>query len=285
MTICAGFRSTYGVILCTDSQETQRIMKFDVPKLIIRPNIANKKDKVRMIFAGAGDGPFIEKLVEEMWEAGQCGPDMSMQAIFGRVEEANIKWHKKIWEVYKAGDKPVAEILIAIYAPRHQVNLYKTYGPIVSPVEDYAFVGIGGELGEYLAKHVRITESMEDDVNAAIYIIENAKEYVDGCGGDTQIAALMCDGSIHKMAVGEVNSLAEGISQIASEVFYLFSCAANLDYPKGDLDKSARSVAREIHSIRSDLRKKVRKRIRVKPALEKSVELSWFKNDYSPTKD
>ena len=78
----------------------------------------------------------------------------------------------------------------------------------MSPVDDYAFAGIGGELGGFLAEHVRIdTESIEDDVGASLYILENAKKYIDGCGGETQIAALMLDGTIHKMNAWDARAL------------------------------------------------------------------------------
>ena len=66
-------------------------MKFDAQNLVIRPSVGSRVDKVRMVFAGAGDGPFIDKLIDKMWEASQGGPEMSMSAVFDRVETANIE--------------------------------------------------------------------------------------------------------------------------------------------------------------------------------------------------
>ncbi len=96
VTMCAGFKSTYGVVLCADSQETVGVMKFAAPKLVILPSIGNADDQVRMVFAGAGNGPFIDKLVEKMWEAALRGPGMTSADVFDRVEDANIEWHRRI---------------------------------------------------------------------------------------------------------------------------------------------------------------------------------------------
>src|ERR1700722_16781927 len=102
MTICAGFNSEYGVVLCADSQETRGSMKFDAPKLVIKPSVGTPEDTVRMLFAGAGDGPFIDKLVDRMWQAAQCGPNAAINEVITKIEDANIEWHQRIWPLYDA---------------------------------------------------------------------------------------------------------------------------------------------------------------------------------------
>jgi hypothetical protein len=286
MTICAGFKSEFGVVLCADSQETFGVMKFDAPKLVIMPDLGSPDDRVRMAFAGAGDGPFIDKLVEKMWEAAQCATGTSMQEVMERVEDANIEWHKKIWQAFGDSHRPEAEILISIYTA-HRVNLYKASGPIISEVNSYAFAGIGGELGSFLTEHFRGDhfDNIEDDVSVCLYILENVKKYVDSCGGDTQLAALMIDGSIQRMASFDARVVAEGIRTIADELFYLFSLARDLRFRKEDLDQSAKEVVRSIHATRAELRKRIKGTIRVSSRLQKAMRAPavYRKIEWPPT--
>jgi hypothetical protein len=285
VTVCAGFKSTFGVVLGADSQETIGTMKFGAPKLVIMPSVGAPEDKVRMMFAGAGNGAFIDKLIEKMWEAALRGPEMSMQKVFDRVEDANIEWHRKIWEACVGGNRPEAEILVAIYTDRC-VNLYRVEGPIISPVDHYAFVGIGGELGTFLAEHLNSDSSgIEEDIGDAIYILENVKTYVDACGGDTQLAALMLDGSIQQMNSRDSDTLAKAMISMSRNIYYLFSLARDLNTRKVDIDRSARATAREIHRIRAELRKQLRRTIRVSPRLKSAVDVYYRKISWPPTRD
>jgi ATP-dependent protease HslVU (ClpYQ) peptidase subunit len=282
VTICAGFTSTFGVVICADSQETIDVMKFDAPKLIIKPSIGDVSDKVRMAFAGAGHGPFIDKLVEKMWEAANRGPSMLATDVFDRIEDANIEWHKKIWEVYEGGSRPEAEILIAIYTP-NEVNLYQSSGPIISPVNSHAFIGRGGELATYMAENICDFDELEDNVSSGIYILENVKKYVESCGGDTQLAVIMLDGSIHKMSSYDAEVIAKSLERMWKEVGYLFSVSRSPQSKPVDVRRSARATAEEINQIRSELRKDVRKMIRVSPTLKKSLNIFYQRLSWPPT--
>lgn len=282
MTICAGFKSMYGVVLCADSQETIGALKLDVPKMVVRPSVGEADDRVRMAFAGAGDGPFIDKLTEKMWAAAEAGPGMSMEEIFSRIEDANIEWHRRLWEPYGAGSRPEAEILIALYAER-KVNLYKATGPIINELDDYGFVGVGTELGSFLAERVRSGfDSLEENVAVCVFILENAKKYVDSCGGETQLAVLMRDGSIQTMDNGDVRSFEECINQIDMEIQHLFATSIDLTRQKKDVDRSARTTARTVNELRHELQEKIRNPIKVSSELEKSIEVRYRKIEWPP---
>jgi hypothetical protein len=285
LTICAAFMSSYGIVMCADSQETVGVMKFDAPKLTIRPEPSDPEDKVRMIFAGAGHGPFIDKLVDKMWEAASSGSDMSTEAVVARVEEANIEWHKKIWEAYGNTSRPEAEILFAIYVQKqpvdygeekfileNPVSLYRASGPIISRIESFGFVGVGGELGHYLAEHIRTMDDIENDIGTGLYILANAKKYVDGCGGPTQLAVLMIDGSIHTISAHDASSLEDGISKISAEVHYLLSSVLDVRMNKTEINATARNTAKEIQVIRSEMHSSAKRWIRVPRRLKNSMK-------------
>src|SRR5260370_31797210 len=72
VTIVAGFRFNTGIILCADTQETiQNYSKTWTPKLVVKPHPwtgTDSPDDLMVAFAGAGDGPFIDKVTERAWE-------------------------------------------------------------------------------------------------------------------------------------------------------------------------------------------------------------------------
>lgn len=285
VTICAGFRSQYGVVLCTDSQETIGAMKFDAPKLVTKPDVGSEDDQVRMLFAGAGDGPFIDKLVEGMWKSAISGPDMHCEKILQRIEDRNLEIHDKYWRVYPKEDRPLAHILFAILTDDSNPRLFRAMGPIINEVESYAFVGYGLELGTFLAENFRPdTVDIEEDVSAALFILENAKKYVDSCGGDTQIAALMIDGSISTLWSTSTSRLAEGFSDIAKDMYSLFGEAINLERSPQDFSLSARWAIREIRRTRERLKKRVPTRIKTSREIKESCTQLFTKKEWPATK-
>ena len=70
VTIAAGFRFNGGVILCADTQEVIAHSKTSVPKLRLEPTMIAKDspDDLMIAMAGAGNGPFIDKLIERALE-------------------------------------------------------------------------------------------------------------------------------------------------------------------------------------------------------------------------
>jgi hypothetical protein len=287
MTICAGFKSNYGVVLCADSQETRGSMKFDAPKLVIKPSVGTPEDTVRMLFAGAGDGPFIDKLVDRMWHAAKRGPNTNIDEVISRIEDASIEWHQRIWPLYDADKRPTADILFAIHIPDKAFpRLYRATGPIFNEVKDYAFVGYGEELGTFLAENFRPDSvDIEEDVGACLFILENAKKYVDWCGGDTQLAALMLDGSIQELKAWKASQLSEGISEIARSLYCLFGSAINLELKPSLFEDTAKGVVKEIRGVRSRLRRQIKGRVKVPSRLKRSVQFLYQRIKWPPMKD
>lgn len=282
VTICAGFKSSLGVVICADSQETTGTMKFDAPKLVIRPSVGEPTDQVRMAFAGAGHGPFIDKLTDEMWKAAKRGPQMDHASVLNRVEDAVIECHRKIWGLYGADSRPETEMLFVIYTDT-QVELYKSHGPIVLSVSDQAFVGVGEELAAYICEHVRSgTDSLEEDVSTGLYIIENAKKYVDGCGGDTQIAAVFVDGSIQRMLNHDARKMAETIFQMGRSIYFLFSLSTSLGGSKSDLQSVMKGVEKDIHDARAELRREAKGAIRLPKRLKAAQKVVYRKIEWPP---
>lgn len=195
MTIVAGFHCRDGIVLCADTQELIReYLKVDTPKIEIRPQGIQHWDKpLWAAFAGSGTAPLIDKLIELMWEAAN-----RMPPVFGEtskaMEEANKNYHQELATMYQASDPyyPRAEILYALSADG-QMGLFKANGPIVTKVRDYAPSGAGDILAKYICKRMypRLGGmEVKEAVILAVYMLDQTKGNVEGCGGESHIVVV-----------------------------------------------------------------------------------------------
>ena len=79
VTIIAGFKCDEGVVICADTQESVEgsPSKRHVPKLRFEPSGQyHSGDDVAAAFCGSGNGPFIDKLIENAWQEAQTATNL-----------------------------------------------------------------------------------------------------------------------------------------------------------------------------------------------------------------
>lgn len=119
------------------------------------------------------------------------------------------------------------ELLCGIALPGEEIKLYKTKGRLVSEVSGHAYIGIGDSsvvsyLWSSITRHgVRTTRQ---GGLVAAYLVRAAKEYIDGCGGDTDVWILKPSGSFaqcsHLEGVEQhLGMLDDSISDVLSGLF------------------------------------------------------------------
>ncbi len=201
MTIVAGFRSWEGVVLCADTQETvSNLSKRNVPKLIFQPvnefgtTIALNADDLAIAFCGAADnGAFVDKLVEMAWEDAQTGS--SIDEVCRAIESSIKNTYREFGSIYQTGYCPSADLIYGVKMFGSS-KLFSATGPIVTESRQYTSGGIGYYMADFLsARMYRTHLSLRQCVILAAYILFQAKEHVEGCGGDSHIAVLRDDGA------------------------------------------------------------------------------------------
>ena len=194
MTIAAGFRCADGVILCADTQEvTQGFLKTRVPKLIIRPQGMIVREGIWTVFAGAGHGPLIDKLIDKAWSAVE-GAVPFFEPVCNAIEEAIKSYHQELTTLFQSGDPdyPRAELIYGV-SVKDDVGLFKATGPIVNPVPRYETAGSGEVLAKYIADVFTPIDGLLSVRQAAIislYALQQTKEHAEGCGGDSHVVIL-----------------------------------------------------------------------------------------------
>jgi 20S proteasome alpha/beta subunit len=198
VTIIAGFRCQDGIVVCADTQETLGSAKRNVPKLVFSygPTLSAEQDKMinhelALAMCGAGDGPFVDKVASRAWDALRGVADIyeASDAVETMIKET----YREFGQIYQPGSFPQAELIYGITIGG-QNRLFHASGPLVNE-KSYASSGIGYYLADFLAgrmgangEHGSLTT--RQCVAVAAYILFQAKEHVEGCGGNSHIAVL-----------------------------------------------------------------------------------------------
>lgn len=187
VTIAAGFPCKDGLILCADTQEViQGYVKTETEKMtVIQGGDWN------VAITGAGDGDLIEMAIQELHDVvDRIRPPQTLQ---GQIKDTLLELFRKCIQPYASypfEDRPVAQLLIGIQS-KGAVNLYKWRGTLFRRFDTPECVGAGIALGKSLtAQFFQQQLPLKQAALIAIYILHQAKKWVDGCGGNSDIVLL-----------------------------------------------------------------------------------------------
>lgn len=194
----AGFRCQDGIVVCADTQETLGSAKRNVPKLEFTKGPTWSAEQNEMVnhdlalaLCGAGDGPFVDKIASRAWDALRGVADIVEAS--DSVESMIKETYQEFGQIYQPGSFPEAELIYGITIGG-QSRLFQACGPVVLE-KSYASSGIGHYLADFLAERMGANGehgwlTTRQCVAVAAYILFQAKEHVEGCGGNSNIAVL-----------------------------------------------------------------------------------------------
>jgi hypothetical protein len=191
MTIAAGFCCSDGVVLCADTQYTvPETMKYPDSKLRMAPEL-----RCLPFFAFCGDMDFqkqcIASFTSALMEAEENGT-----LLRSALERAALEMHRIYYDTYSDPLEKLSAAMFVSVLIGEKRKLYKVWGPKVSEVDQFESMGSGSYLARALADSFwEPKNTMYRTALAAVYILSDVKKYVDGCGGESQIACLGHDGS------------------------------------------------------------------------------------------
>ena len=217
VTIAAGFVCKDGIVLCADTEETGFGYKRRVAKLQVMPNKPPfSEDEPVAVFTGSGTAAFMDEVIEKMWAGVLESGEQELAKIIRRLEYENRLYHTTIWHTYPTTNRvdllPEADLLFAVRA-KDGFGLFQAKGTMFNRVKSYAAIGCGGELSDYICEDAhRTTEDVARTICLAIYMLEETKGHVPGCGGESHIAVLAKDGNTQLYAGSEVINAASHLS-------------------------------------------------------------------------
>lgn len=225
MTIAVGFYRGDGIVLAADTQETVLGFKKHQPKIEIRPHVVYP-GKQFAVFAGAGDGPLIDSLIEKLWNAMRGKPDIDQMV--EAAEDELIKTFQRLVPSYHAEYMPEVQMLVGLWSPPGDLELIAIDGPILTRHIISKSIGCGKVLSTYIENRLLPNKSgLDFAIPIAVYIVDQAKAHVDGVGGETHVVTMMHDGKLKTIPQFEVQPKTKQIEEIDNLARYIAAIAMN----------------------------------------------------------
>lgn len=262
VTIIAGFRCVDGVVVCADTQETSDVHKRNVTKVIVYPQDADASSimshaDLMASFCGAGNGDFIEMLIRKAWESAKRGDDLEQACDFAEQEIKDV--YAEYGKIYQRGKCPSVSLIYGIKMNGGS-RLFKAVGPVVNPIDTYSSNGQGYYMADFLAERMYSQSlTVHQCAILAAYVLFQAKEHVDGCGGESHIAVLRHDAPSGKLDRHRVEGITKILEHVDKRLGSILLAAGNLSHGYETItDMSLDNLGEFINSVRADARKEVK---------------------------
>jgi 20S proteasome alpha/beta subunit len=226
VTLIAGMVCKDGIVMAADSEQSGYFRKSNVPKLesfqpsgIAAGLLGGPPRGCSVIIAGAGNGELADYASHKIVKEAESLSDM--KDIEAKIEEILVGIFSGKLQVYKASDMDEFRLLIAVKAQDvDKPRLFSTYGSTL--VERKKFVLGSGALVDYILDQI-YDEAMltEDGMVAALSLLQVAKKYVGGVGGDSKLTVLTNEGRVRNKPSWEVyreEGIIEEHSKLASKL-------------------------------------------------------------------
>jgi hypothetical protein len=166
-------------------------------------------------FCGAtSDGHFFEMLIEKLWFSMEKVGQDGLEKMIDALEDELIRQYQRFLPIYPAG-MPESAILIGIWAGPNEFQLVRVDGAIVNRAVYLEAAGSGDILATYIANRLLWPKTWKDQaIPIGIYMVDQAKQYVEYCGGDTHLVIIAPDGTIERFSSSQVEAETERIRKL-----------------------------------------------------------------------
>jgi 20S proteasome alpha/beta subunit len=231
VTIIAGFRAVDGIVLCGDTQETvANLSKRHVTKLKVEPEEAAyeivRTSDLAFSFCGSGNGPFIDVITRRAGNRVRQATNVDDACM--SAENSITETYEEYGRIYQPGQCPEVEIIYGIKM-NGESRLFQASGPMVNPIDTYCSAGAGYYMADFLASRMYSNElDVSQCVILASYILFQAKEHVDGCGGESHIGVLRNGGTSGMVEYNRVQIFSEMANRIDLRLMSVLLAAVNM---------------------------------------------------------
>ena len=194
VTIGIGFHCTDGIVLCSDTQVTwEQFHKYYEHKITHH----GEEGKWTVAFTYSGN-PAVARMFDEKFQETLALVGAKTPLDASTIQRA-IETTLCLIDVLDNNPNALC-LLCGIVIDNKEMRLVHTEGKIVSKVDSHHFIGAGDSS---VLRYLVPTLTMHSDqftawraIHVGIYLTCQAKRYVDGCGGDTDVLTITPKGRI-----------------------------------------------------------------------------------------
>jgi hypothetical protein len=183
MTIGVALHCSDGIVLCADRQLTKGDLKFYECKIT---GLSVGNCSLAVTYSNS------RELMGFIWDRMFNADRLAEVRAFSEIRRI---FEDTIQEAYKSYPEADAEILLAVSLNPHEpeddwgLELLKATRHGVREIVDFECIGIGdSSLVRYLIGIIgKEQPEVQEGAALAAYLVKQAKQYIDGCGGDTDL--------------------------------------------------------------------------------------------------
>jgi hypothetical protein len=136
--------------------------------------------------------------------------------------------YREFGKIYQPGFCPQVELIYGIKM-KGNCKLFSAVGPVVNEKDEYYSAGQGYYMADFLARRMHKSHlTIHQCVIIAAYTLFQAKEHVDGCGGDSQIAVLRDDGPSGLLNFQVIEAMTKNLEMADIDLGHLLLAGANI---------------------------------------------------------
>jgi hypothetical protein len=155
--------------------------------------------------------------------------------------------------------------------------MFSADGPIVNEKQEYEAWGAGYYMADFLKKRMYSNSlNIRQCAILAAYVIFQAKEHVDGCGGETHIAVLRNDGTSGLFDRHHIEELTEMLGWQDEVLAHFLVYASDTETDSKEFNRKADLLMDLIASIRADKRTKISEGKELRALLEQGDKETDF---------
>lgn len=255
MTIAAGFLCQDGIVICADSEISSEAEKYQVSKIFMLHE-SDSAPNPNIIFAGSGWFDFVKMTVDKIKERTLFLTNAS--EIRKVVEETVLEVHRKHIRYYPSEQKPFFSLLVGI-RDENSLTLLVTAGTSVNRVAEYACIGIGDTLANYLCRGLTPhRENSEVAALLAIQILNQVKSNVPGCGGlFSEVVIMPKQGTTSRIAPSKLLDIEYRSQDFTRLLKPLLISFANPDLPDSEFEHSLSAFGEQCLRVRDESRERL----------------------------
>ena len=252
VTIALGFNCNDGVVLCSDSQITKEGgLKFNESKLdLIALQGVKENWAVGITYAGSPEFKklFMEKFTPAVWAMQPKPSPGEIRASIERILDDIHRQHRSSMNL---------ELLCAISVPPGPNELLVSRNKLVREAQAQCLGAGDSSIVRYLSELLLSYKlHWKAALQIAVYIVQQAKKFMDGCGGPTE-AQVVRNGGIHLYGDLVTKGLEQYLSLAESEVKRLVQsfadpCISNAEF--AEIADGAAVGLKKIRVVPEDVR-------------------------------
>ncbi len=260
MTIAAGYVLDEGVLICADTQWTYEQDKSSDIKMFRRSTGC-----LDLRFAGSGDRSMIAVGIDILCDLlGDEDNALRGMALEGRMEHARRAIREKSLEIHEnyftpalqtSPNSQIPELLIGIHSSEGDDNethlLHVNFASLsVERIANYECIGWGAALGRQLSQILYdYYYPIGLMVPAALLILEEVKDKVPYCGGDTHVYRLpKKPGQLRRQNIWDSKKMRE---EFEEDMRFVVSDARDIRLTDADFESKLGSLVSKLRNVRA----------------------------------